>query len=41
VAFAAMLVLYNVLDQYSPSLWPADTVTGRAALNQLLRRRTP
>ncbi|MFF4354676.1 hypothetical protein [Streptomyces sp. NPDC001530] len=33
VAFAATLVLYNVLDWYRPSLWPADTVTGRAALH--------
>ncbi|MEU9211932.1 hypothetical protein AB0D27_29370 [Streptomyces sp. NPDC048415] len=41
VAFVAMLALYDVLDQYRPSLRPADTVTGRAALNQLLRRRTP
>ncbi|WP_369247570.1 hypothetical protein [Streptomyces sp. R41] len=33
VAFAATLVLYNVLDRYRTSLWPADTVTGRAALH--------
>ncbi|MER5226266.1 ABC transporter permease subunit [Streptomyces flaveus] len=33
VAFAATLVLYIVLTQYRPSLWPADTVTGPTALN--------
>lgn len=33
VAFAATLVLYNVIDWYRTSLWPADTVTGPAALH--------
>jgi hypothetical protein len=33
VAFAATLVLYNVVDWFRTSLWPADTVTGRAALH--------
>jgi hypothetical protein len=33
VAFAAVLALRTVLDQFRPSLWPASTATGRAALN--------
>ncbi|MER5379494.1 hypothetical protein ABT040_04320 [Streptomyces sp. NPDC002688] len=32
-AFAVTLALYNVLDRFRMSLWPASTVTGRAALH--------
>ncbi|MEW2163285.1 hypothetical protein AB0912_09820 [Streptomyces sp. NPDC007084] len=32
VAFALTLVVHEVLEAYRPSLWPASTVTGRAAL---------
>ncbi|WP_238431788.1 hypothetical protein [Streptomyces cavernae] len=34
VGFAVTLALYNLLERYREDLWPAQTVIGRAALNQ-------